>query len=119
MSQDTTAICLPKGTTQQRSGFTNEAGQIRYNTNSQVIEWYNGVSWKDITEGAITSTSGDYVTTSGGFKFHFFNQSGSFVNSGGTQVAQIYVIGAVAAEVVELTTADLAEVVAVEWSMVR
>ena len=41
---DTTAICLPKGTTQQRSGFTNEAGQIRYNTNSQVIEWYNGVS---------------------------------------------------------------------------
>ena len=93
MSQDTTAICLPKGTTSQRSDFTNEAGQMRFNTNSQVIEWYNGNSWKDITEGAITSTSGDYVTTSSGFKYHFFNQSGSFVNSGGAQVAEVYVIG--------------------------
>ena len=93
MSQDTTAICLPKGTTQQRSGFTNEAGQMRFNTNSQVIEWYNGTSWKDITEGAISSTSGDYVTTSGGYKFHFFNQGGNFVNNGGSQVAEIYVIG--------------------------
>ena len=93
MSQDTTAICLPKGTTAQRSDFTNEAGQMRFNTNSQVIEWYNGTSWKDITEGAISSTSGDYVTTSGGYKFHFFNQGGNFVNSGGSQVAQIYVIG--------------------------
>ena len=94
MSQDTTAICLPKGTTAQRSGFTNEAGQMRYNTDANSLEYYNGTSWRDVTEGAITSTSGDYVTTSGGYKFHFFHQSGSFVNSGGTQVAQIYVIGA-------------------------
>lgn len=93
MSQDTTAICLPKGTTAQRSGFTNEAGQMRYNTDNGVIEWNNGTSWKNITEGAISSTSGDYVTTSGGSKFHFFHQSSTFVNTGGTQVAQVYVIG--------------------------
>jgi len=93
MSQDTTAICLPKGTTAQRSGFTNESGQMRYNTDSGVIEWNNGAIWKSIGEGSIVSTSGDYVTTSGGFKFHFFNQGGTFENTGGSQVAQIYVIG--------------------------
>ena len=93
MSRDTTAICLPKGTTAQRSGFTNEAGQMRYNTSNGVIEWNNGTAWKNITEGSITSTSGDYVTSSGGYKFHFFHQSSTFVNTGGTQVAEVYVIG--------------------------
>ena len=93
MSQDTSAICLPKGTSAQRSSFTNEAGQIRFNTEANSLEFYTGTSWRDLSEGAISSTSGDYVTSSGGFKFHFFHQSTTFVNTGGTQTAEVYVIG--------------------------
>jgi len=93
MSQDTSAICLPKGTTAQRSDFTNESGQIRFNTELSSLEYYTGTSWRDISQGVISSTSGDYVVTTGGFKYHFFHNSGTFANSGGTQTAEIFVIG--------------------------
>ena len=93
MSKDTTAICIPKGTSAQRSGFTNEAGQIRFNTDANSLEFYTGTSWRDISDGAISSTSGDYVVTTSGFKFHFFHNSGTFANSGGSQVAEVFVIG--------------------------
>jgi hypothetical protein len=93
MSQDTSAICLPKGTTAQRSGFTNESGQIRFNTEVGSLEFYTGTSWRDVSEGAISSTSGDYVVTTSGFKYHFFHNSGTFANIGGSQTAEIFVIG--------------------------
>ena len=94
MSQDTTAICLPVGTTAERTGFTNEAGQIRYNSTIDSVEFYNGSNWLNVMSGQIVSTSGDYVTTSGGFKYHYFNQSGTFVNNGGSQLVEVYVVGA-------------------------
>lgn len=93
MSQDTTAICLPVGTTAQRSGFTNEAGQLRYNSDNSTVEYHNGSGWRNVNDSSISSTSGDYVTTSGAFKYHFFHQGGTFQNVGGTQVAEVFVIG--------------------------
>ena len=99
MSQDTTAICLPKGTVAQRSGFTNEEGQIRYNTESDSIELYDGNNWSALQiNNKIISTSGDHIvesTISGvNKKTHFFNTSGTFVNTGATALAEIWVIGA-------------------------
>ena len=99
MSQDTTAICLPKGTAAQRSGFTNESGQIRYNTESNTVEVYDGTIWAAVDiSNKIISTSGDYVVESTinnvDKKTHFFNTSGTFTNTGATSVAEIWVIGA-------------------------
>ena len=99
MSQDTTAICLPRGTVAQRSGFTNEEGQIRYNTESNSIELYDGNNWSALDiNNKIISTSGDHIveSTINGLnkKTHFFNTSGTFVNTGATALAEIWVIGA-------------------------
>ena len=44
--------------------------------------------------GPLSSTSGDYVTTDGGYKYHFFNTNGTFVNTGGGgTIVEIFCVG--------------------------
>lgn len=51
----TGAVTLPKGTTAQEPG-TPIAGMIRYNTDNNTFEGYNGTTWGNIGGGNSTST---------------------------------------------------------------
>jgi hypothetical protein len=66
---DTGFIQLAKGTTAQRPG-TATAGMIRYNTDYNRNEIYDGAKWV-LTEGSNYATGGT-VTTSGGYRIHTF-----------------------------------------------
>lgn len=52
----TTGLVLPTGNTAQRSSTGNVTGTIRYNTDTQTIEVYNGSTWTGVTS--------DYSVTS-------------------------------------------------------
>ena len=95
MSTRTGAINLPVGTTAQRPTTSGSAGMIRWNTTAELVEYSDGTDWLALstTPGQITSSDGDSVTTSGGYKFHEFHSSGNFTNSGTAQIAEIFVIG--------------------------
>lgn len=66
---DTGFIQLPKGTTAERPG-TPVTGMVRYNTDTNRNEIYNGAKWVT-TQGSNAATGGT-VTTSGGYKIHTF-----------------------------------------------
>ncbi len=94
ISTHTTAINLPKGNDSQRPTATGSAGMLRWNTDSSKLEYSDGSNWSPVSSDAqIISTSGNTVTTSGDYKIHEFTSSGTFVNTGATQVAEVYVIG--------------------------
>ena len=44
----TTALLLPKGNTVQRP-VTSISGEIRFNTDTLVIEWFNGTTWSSLS----------------------------------------------------------------------
>ena len=46
----TKIIIIPKGTTGQRPS-SPEAGDIRFNTTSDLFEWWNGSAWRDQSGG--------------------------------------------------------------------
>ena len=52
----TNALLLPVGTEVNKTDFTAETGQIRYNTTSQQFEGYQGVAWASL--GGVRSVDG-------------------------------------------------------------
>lgn len=94
MSDVTTAIRVPNGTTAERPSTAGTAGQLRYNTDTTKLEYSNGTNWNNLgAVGQIETTSGDATSTSGGKRTVEFRSSGTFTNTGSAQVAEIFVIG--------------------------
>jgi hypothetical protein len=71
----TDVIGLPSGTTAQRPA-TPSAGMIRYNTNLEYVELYNGASWENINQttfkNKINSATGGITSKTGPYKIHTF-----------------------------------------------
>lgn len=106
----TKGIVTPSGTTEQRVG--NEAGELRFNTTTSLMEYYNGVIWKsidspplvlsvDVTE--VDSQSGGnqtFVITGSGFAngaiVTFLGNSGVNITPTSTTVNSVSQITAVA-----------------------
>ena len=89
-----TAIRVPNGTTAERPSTNGTAGQLRFNTESNRLEFSNGIKWDNLgTVGQIITTSGDVSSTAGGKKTVEFRSSGTFTNTGTAQVAEVFVIG--------------------------
>ena len=55
LSQTTTAVALPQGTTAQRP--SGSAPYIRYNTTNTALEFYNGTDWVEIISDYFPSGS--------------------------------------------------------------
>lgn len=55
LSQSTTGIALPQGTTAQRP--SGSAPYIRYNTSNSALEFYNGTDWVEIISDYFPSGS--------------------------------------------------------------
>ena len=87
----TTGIKLPTGTTGQR---VNETGQLRFNSSTNLAEYYNGVDWKPIdapptitgftVDGGSAVTSATIGRTSGDATIVI--QGSNFDNTSGTVV---------------------------------
>lgn len=78
--QDTGAMILPSGTTEQQPS-NPVAGMIRYNTTINKLQFYNSVNWVSI--GAVNAAGGT-IADIGGYRIHTFTSSGTFtVYSGG------------------------------------
>lgn len=84
---DTGFIRLPVGTTAQQPGQGNqppaEAGQVRFNTNLNIVEWYDdqlnnwfpvGLVRPSATGGTITNINLNNVS----YRVHTFNSNGTF-----------------------------------------
>jgi hypothetical protein len=50
ITASTDHLLPPTGTTAQRTGYT--AGEFRYNSSDNKLEYYNGSSWQQLTEGS-------------------------------------------------------------------
>src|SRR5882672_7425021 len=67
--QSTDSMALPNGTTGQRNGAPS-AGDFRYNSTNNIVEYWNGTLWVQLGSTAptvqrFTSGSGNYTPTSG------------------------------------------------------
>jgi len=69
---------LPSGTTGERPASPQE-GQIRYNTDLGVTEFYNGANWRPLSDTHPEATGGtvvDYSGYSNDYRVHIFDQPG-------------------------------------------
>ena len=100
---DTAALKLPAGSTADRPG-SPQSGMIRYNTDLDQTEFYDGSTWSTLFAGS--SGSGASVEATGGtvvdttiagvdYRIHFFTQTGSdnFVVSAAGEVEYLIVAG--------------------------
>jgi hypothetical protein len=85
----TGGVTLPYGTTAQRP--TAENGMIRANSTNNTIEGYINGAWADLNNAPF-SASGGSESTSGGYKYHTFNSSGTFTVNTGTATADILIV---------------------------
>jgi len=70
---------LPEGTTAQRPASPQE-GQIRYNTDLGVTEFYNGANWRPLSDTHPEATGGTVVDTDIGgvpYRIHYFTETGT------------------------------------------
>jgi hypothetical protein len=66
LGESTEALGLPKGTTEQRPSSPVQ-GMTRQNTDDDVIEYYDGTEWKQVSAtGPITTYSVDFLLVGGG-----------------------------------------------------
>ena len=79
----TGAVALPSGTSSQRPASL-VAGQLRWNTESETIEWFNGLAWQNFTTSLeYQAFNGDGTTVS--FPLDFpATQTSIMVNINGT-----------------------------------
>lgn len=94
---DTGSIALPVGTTAQRPA-SPAAGQIRYNTDINDTEYYDGGDWKPISDSNPEATGGTVVDTDIGgvpYRIHLFTNTGNstFTVSRGGEVEYLIVAG--------------------------
>ena len=70
---------LPQGTTAQRPASPEE-GQIRYNTDLETVEFYNGENWRPLSDTHPEATGGTVVDTDIGgvpYRIHYFTETGT------------------------------------------
>ena len=70
---------LPSGTTAQRPSSPQE-GQIRYNTDLETVEFYNGANWRPLSDTHPEATGGTVVDTYIGgvpYRIHYFTETGT------------------------------------------
>ena len=69
------------------------SGQVVYNTTKNLLQYYDGSEWKDVSEIKVSATGGNSVTTSGTFKIHTFTSPGTFqVTAGETTNAKYLIV---------------------------
>ena len=69
---------LPTGTTSQRPGSPT-TGMIRYNTDINLVEYYNGTTWKLLSGNPRGNATGSVSTTDvDGYRIHTFTDNGNF-----------------------------------------
>jgi hypothetical protein len=91
VSKKTDSIILPQGTTAQRPAVTL-VGQIRYNTTTNALEYYNGTNWCTIGSTVLAldtstltgwTTSSALITVDAGVQFRFAgNDTYCYYNTG-------------------------------------
>ena len=94
---DTGSIELPSGTTAQRP-VSPEQGMTRYNTDLNVVEVYDGSSWKTLENEISSTTTGDVLTSEivdngKRYRVHQFMGTGSFTPSAPGYVEYLIVAG--------------------------
>ena len=84
-------------TTSQRDAISGPVnGQIIYNSDNTRLEVYSQGNWQEVSPTPFTASGGNANngTTSGGYKYHTFTNSGTFtVTAGEVTDAQILVVG--------------------------
>jgi hypothetical protein len=91
---DTGFLNIPKGTTAQRPG-TPAAGMMRFNTDYNVNEYYNGTAWVSLS-GAIAGASGgtqEGAVTIGGSKVATFTSGSSAFTPVYTGTVELLIVG--------------------------
>ena len=69
------------------------SGQVVYNTTKNLLQFYDGSEWKDVSEVKVAATGGNSVTTSGLYKIHTFTSPGTFqVTAGETTTAKYLIV---------------------------
>lgn len=88
----TGAVVIPSGTTAQRP--TGEAGAIRHNSSTGLLEYFDSVNNKWTGVGEFSAIGGNTVTEVGGYRIHTFTSSGTLqVLSGTSSVEYLVVAG--------------------------
>lgn len=82
---------LPHGTTAQRPASPS-VGYTRYNTTDNVVEAYHGATKGWIALSNIFQATGGTETVSGGYKYHTFTTSGSFIVQSGTATVDVLLV---------------------------
>ena len=72
---DTGFLQFPSGTTAQRPA-SPLIGMVRWNTDDEALELYNGTEWAGIASGKLVGTGGT-LTVSGGYNTHTFTSIGN------------------------------------------
>ena len=86
----TGALQIAKGTTAQRP--SGVAGQIRYNTTANKLEYYDGSAWQSV-KTTFEGSGGNSTYTFGGYKVHVFTSDGNFTVTGAGTVDALIVAG--------------------------
>jgi hypothetical protein len=81
------SISLPVGNISNRGSAL--AGAIRYNSQRGGWEYSDGTEW--LLPGQLVATGGTF-STAGGFSYHVFTSSGSFVVSAGSKVGEVLLV---------------------------
>lgn len=74
---DTGFVKLPSGTTAQRPD-SPVTGMVRYNTDLNTNEYYNGTNWLPLTYLNQVQATGGSVTTAGGYRIHTYTGDDTF-----------------------------------------
>jgi hypothetical protein len=82
---------LPAGTTAQRPGSPAN-GMIRYNTDSNKLEFYNSATGTWSSVGGVVATGGT-ITNVDGYTIHTFTSSGTFQVTAGSGTVELLVVG--------------------------
>jgi len=74
-----TDLSLPQGTTAQRPGSPTR-GMTRYNTDHNLVEFYDGSAWRPVTgySAGTVGTGGNTIETRGSGIVHMFTGTGAF-----------------------------------------
>ena len=89
---DTGAIVLPTGTTAQQPS-TPVLGMIRYNIDSNVLQYYAPQGWKTVMFQCNIATGGAVTLDIFGYRVHVFTSSGSFNVNQSVSVEYLVVAG--------------------------
>ena len=88
----TGVVKLPSGTTAQQPSTGLVAGMVRFNSDLNRLQVYNGTAWSSIGAVSATSTNSS-ITTVDGYTIHTFTSTGTFTVAVGGYVECLIVAG--------------------------